>query len=76
MHKYIAFNIYRRNELGGCEAAPGTSLTDSNEVYLATDVDALLREIRAEVSQGWDSLDDKKDWQALIAKINSVLMEG
>lgn len=49
MEKLIAFNIYRRNEFGGCEAAPGTSLTESNEVYLAAAAEERIAQLESAI---------------------------
>lgn len=43
MQKYIAFNLYQRNDLGGCQ--PTAPLTEARDVYLASEVDARLSEL-------------------------------
>lgn len=60
MDKYIAFNLYRKNELGGHVAANETQ----QDVYLATDVEALrpfLEEIASfEPGTLWRLVDEIK----------------
>lgn len=42
MYKYIAFNLYRRNEHGAFQTA---AQDERKEVYLASDVEALIAEM-------------------------------
>jgi len=44
MQKYVAFNLYAKNDLGGCQPAGADG--EMREVYLAADVDAQIANLR------------------------------
>lgn len=52
--KYIAFGLYQKNELGGHQEAmePG----EAKSVYLASDVDARIKELQAALKLTHDTL--------------------
>jgi hypothetical protein len=45
MEKYIAFGLYRKNELGGHQEALDVTPGVAKDVYMASDVDALLQKL-------------------------------
>jgi hypothetical protein len=45
MFKYTAFDLYKTNELGAYQPAVVMAGQKSREVYLASDVDALLQKL-------------------------------
>jgi hypothetical protein len=65
MFKYIAFDLYKTNELGAYQPAVVMAGQKSREVYLATDVHALLERVRDAI---------KGDEGSVLDELNSILM--
>jgi hypothetical protein len=68
MDKYIAFNVYRKNEQGGHQ--PANANGDPQEVYLAKDVHELLERCRDNLYHPHEPEMIRK----LEAEIDSLLM--
>jgi hypothetical protein len=72
MDKLIAFNLYVRTPAGSYHTA--VIGDDAKDVYLASDVNALLTKIRGEITHNSGLRTEFQDFNDALAAIDSVLM--
>lgn len=77
MERYIAFDLYKKNDQGGHQKAMATPKLEGVpgvSVYLTEDVHALLKKIGDEIVASSALRNEYQDFNDALAAIDSVLM--